>query len=627
MKHTIARKIGLAFGGALALTVIVMTSIGAYNVRKQAIDTFNTESETRIRQVDDTLATTFQEVEQNLSFLADSPQLRSANQSLTEYMTHGGMMTPDKNGPTEQSIFDLMKRFGDSHPGLRYIDIGTRWGGYVQWPIEDMGSKPYDPRVRPWYELALTDPEHTVRPAPYTSAVGGGDPIIPFSRVIKDDQGGVLGVLENDLSLEGFAALTRGVHFEKSGYMMVTDATGKVLIDPHDKSHSFKPLDSLGEGYKALAAVADGPASVAIDGLSYQSVVYTSPKNKWRYIALVPKSEVMASANRLTALLIAAGAIVFGIALAIAIALGRTVTLPLRALVTSMKEIGSGEGDLTKRLPVRSTDEIGDLAEHFNAFVGMLQKLMKQISVSSVQVKLVSNEINEDNASLATRTEQQAATIQETAASMAELAGTVARNADSARKASDVATQAVKIAERGDEAVASVASTMTQISEQSTRMEDIIGIIESIAFQTNILALNAAVEAARAGESGRGFAVVAGEVRNLASRSSESAKQIKQLLEESGASVRVGSTLTKAAGTTISELARAVAEVASITEQISIASSEQRQGIEQVNLAVSQLDETTQHNAVMVEQISATSQSLATEGNTLNTSIGYFRLE
>lgn len=626
LTHSIAFKFSAASGAALVVTVLLLTSVGALNVRHRAVDEFEQSSHARIVQADESLDVSFKEVEQNLTYLTQTAQLRAADQSVTDYLNHGGQMAPDKNGEVEKTIFALLKQFGDTHPNMRYLDIGTHWGGYVQWPIESLNGEHYDPRVRPWYQLAVTAPDRVVRPAPYLSAAGSGGAIISFARVVKDSSDEILGVLEGDISLDDFARLTSGIQFGKTGYLLVTDSSGKILIDPREKSHEFKELKGLGGGYAQLSNGSDGLVRIQMDGVDYRSLIYTSRKNGWKYYALVPESEMMAAANRLTWTLIAIGLLVLVIAVLIMIALGRRMTDPIRNLATSMHEIASGDGDMTRRLPQLSNDEVGHLAKQFNAFVEKLHGVLLNVMASSRHLELAASEVSAGNLDLSSRTEQQAASIQQTAASMEELAGTVRGTADQAMTANAVAAGAVDAARRGNEAVAGAAKTMNTAVEQSGRIVGIVGMIEGIAFQTNILALNAAVESARAGESGRGFAVVAAEVRNLAQRSTSAAKEIKALLDASVGNVEAGAEQVNLAGRTIAELTDAVSNLATMTREIADSAREQSHAIGEVNQAVSQMDQSTQQNAALVEEIAATSESLNTQGKELNATVGFFKL-
>ncbi len=235
---------------------------------------------------------------------------------------------------------------------------------------------------------------------------------------MKDSKGEILGVLGGDISLADFARLTSGIKFGETGYLLVADNNGKILIDPKAKEHEFKDLKSLGGGYAQLAASSDRLTTVQMDGVSYESFVYTSPKNGWKYFALVPRPEMMAAANKLTLTLIATGLLVLVAGLGMTILLGRKMTGPIRSLASSMHEIAAGDGDLTRRLPLDSEDEVGLLARQFNAFVAKLHGVMQKVVSSSGHLELAVGEVSSGSLDLSSLTEQQAASLQQTAASM-----------------------------------------------------------------------------------------------------------------------------------------------------------------------------------------------------------------
>jgi methyl-accepting chemotaxis protein len=275
---------------------------------------------------------------------------------------------------------------------------------------------------------------------------------------------------------------------------------------------------------------------------------------------------------------------------------------------------------------VAGNDEIAQLMqalEHMNAG---LKRIVGEVRASSEAIGSGIGQIAGGNADLSQRTEEQASNLEETAASMEELTSTVKHNAENARQANQLAAGASEVALRGGEVVGQVVGTMSSINESSKKIVDIIGVIDGIAFQTNILALNAAVEAARAGEQGRGFAVVASEVRNLAQRSAAAAKEIKQLIGDSVDKVGAGTKLVDEAGKTMQEIVGSVKRVTDIMSEITAASQEQSAGIEQVNQAIAQMDEVTQQNAALVEEAAAAAESMQEQAQNLETAVAVFRL-
>ncbi|MDR0245066.1 MAG: methyl-accepting chemotaxis protein [Burkholderia sp.] len=283
------------------------------------------------------------------------------------------------------------------------------------------------------------------------------------------------------------------------------------------------------------------------------------------------------------------------------------------------------QGDLTQPVPVRAGDRTSMMAA-MHDMQARLQATIGGIRQSAESIASASRQISAGNDDLSQRTEEQAASLEETAASMEQLTATVKQNADNARQASGLANNASDIARTGSDVVNRVIGTMGEIDDSSRKIADIIGVIEGIAFQTNILALNAAVEAARAGEQGRGFAVVAGEVRSLAQRSATAAKEIRELIVDSVERVRNGSTLVGQAGTTMGEILQAVARVTDIMGEIAAASEEQASGITQVGRAVTQMDQVTQQNAALVEEAAAAAASLQEQAARLRDAVGAFRV-
>jgi methyl-accepting chemotaxis protein len=302
----------------------------------------------------------------------------------------------------------------------------------------------------------------------------------------------------------------------------------------------------------------------------------------------------------------------------------RSVKQPIDRAIRIAERIA--EGDLSSTVEVTSRDEIGRLLMAIGAMQDRLRALVGEIRQSAESIQMASAEVATGNQDLSQRTEMAASNLQQTASSMEQLTGTVKHSADAASQANQLASSASAVASRGGQVVSQVVSTMTEINTSSKKIADIIGVIDGIAFQTNILALNAAVEAARAGEQGRGFAVVAGEVRSLAQRSAEAAKEIKALIGTSVDKVETGSRLVQDAGTTMNEIVASVQRVTDIIGEITAASSEQSSGIGQVNTAVAQLDQMTQQNAALVEESAAAAESLKEQAQKLAGMVTTFKL-
>ena len=323
--------------------------------------------------------------------------------------------------------------------------------------------------------------------------------------------------------------------------------------------------------------------------------------------------------------------IVIGVLVAVAallvlafVVIMRRIGPPLAAAASACAEIA--DGDLRRTIAVERRDEIGDLLSSLSAMSAKLREVVGDVRLRTHSINTSATEISSGNTDLSQRTEQQAANLEETASSMEEMTSTVKQNSDNARQANQLANAAREQAEKGGQVVSGAVRAMGEISTASKKIADIIGVVDEIAFQTNLLALNAAVEAARAGEQGRGFAVVATEVRNLAQRSAQAAKEIKDLISDSVEKVSAGSKLVDQTGTTLSELVIAVKKVSDIVSEIAAASLEQSEGIDQVNKAVMHMDEMTQQNAALVEEAAASAKALEDQADAMAQAVAFFRL-
>ena len=323
--------------------------------------------------------------------------------------------------------------------------------------------------------------------------------------------------------------------------------------------------------------------------------------------------------------LVGGGMLAVALSVALSLLLARMVLLPLRAILAATEDLRCGEGDLTYRLPSLSA-EFGEIAASLNGFIKKLHDIIDEVRNGTQGIASSSQQIASGNQDLSSRTEQQASSLEETASSMEELTSTVKQNADHARQAMEMSINAANVAVKGSTVVAEVVTTMGAIDDSAKKIADIIGVIDGIAFQTNILALNAAVEAARAGEQGRGFAVVATEVRNLAHRSATAAREIKSLIGDSVEKVAAGSRLVAIAGDTMEQIVGDVRSVSELMTAISGAIAEQEAGISQINQAVTEMDDVTQQNAALVEEAAAASQSMQSQAAQLAELVAVFKV-
>ena len=488
-------------------------------------------------------------------------------------------------------------------------------------------SEGYDPTQRPWYQQAAAS-DKVVLTEPYIDD-STKKPVITFAKAVKEG-GKTQAVLASDVYMDGVVATLKRIKPTPSGFALLVSADGRVMAHPNS-ALLLKPASELSAALStANLKVMSAPGGDWLEGRAGDQALLLRGApvagTDWMLVVASDAGEALAPLKSL--LLKAVGVTVVMVALAGAL-MGGMVSRMLGGLQRTreaMDEVGAGGGDLTRRLPVEGEDEVAQIAKAFNTFAEKLQGIMRDVNASTGSIGTASSEIAMGAQDLSQRTEQTASNLQQASSAMDNLTAAVRQTADSATTANQLAASAAEAAAKGGSVVGQVVSTMQDINASSRRISDIIGVIDGIAFQTNILALNAAVEAARAGEQGRGFAVVAGEVRSLAQRSAEAAREIKGLIGASVERVEAGSSLVQEAGTAMYEIVAGVRRVTDIIGEISAAAREQSEGIGSVNGTMAQLDQATQQNAALVEQSAAAAESLKDQAQRLAGIIAVFQV-
>ncbi|EOW6845474.1 methyl-accepting chemotaxis protein [Cronobacter sakazakii] len=481
----------------------------------------------------------------------------------------------------------------------------------------------YDPTIRPWYQQAVKADAPVVT-APYVDA-GTGKLVVTFAVPVKQN-GVIAAVVAGDLSMESVIANVRSIHpTENSSGLLVND--DGTLIAAKDPALTSKPFDKAVSGVAfSELKTSDTALEGDIGGAQKALLATRVPGTQWYLVVALDASD---ATSGMRALLSTSAISVLVLLLITGALMHFLVTRLLKRLLMirdALVAISSGTNDLSQRLPEDGRDEVAQIAHAFNAFCDKLAGVMGQLRDASASVKVAANEIAAGNQDLSGRTEQAASSLRETASAVEQITASVANSTDAAAQANSQAQSATDAASRGGEVVSKAISTMQLIESASAKIGDITSVIDGIAFQTNILALNASVEAARAGEQGRGFAVVAGEVRNLASRSAQAAKEIKSLIDSTTQSVATGSRYVRLAGESMEEIVSSIGNVSGIMREITVATSEQMKGIQEINHAVLQLDQMVQQNAELVVQSAAAAGALQGQAGELAQTAGHFRI-
>ncbi len=562
---------------------------------------------------------TMETIEQNLVAIASANTLAIdkwvAAKALAVSTTAGEVEHGDPQG--------FVKHMGAAD-GFPITTAG--WTDKTYFSTSATTPKDYDPTARPWYKEAVAAGKLIVT-KPYGDS-STGVPYVSFAAPMIRN-GETTGALSGAVPLEGVREIVAAVHPTPSSLAFVVSRDGQVIAHP-DAKLILKPVTDVSAALTsdALASLANAtaPMEVALGGAPKLLKAQAVDGTNWYLVIALDKAEATAGLAHVLQTLGVALVLLTLAAVGAAAFLTSQSFRGLSRVRDAMATIASGSGDLSHRLPETGGDEVAQISASFNAFVDKIGTVLQEIRAGVENMKVATGEIEMGNRDLSQRTETSATNLQSTSAALTQLTASVKQSAEAAVQAARLAASASQAAARGGEVVTSAVSTMDEIGQSSSRISEIIGVIDGIAFQTNILALNAAVEAARAGENGRGFAVVAGEVRTLAQRSATAAREIKDLIQSSAASVATGTERVQAAGAAMHEIVDSIERVNRIIAEIDGAMNEQSAGISQIDQSVAEMDHATQQNAALVEQSTAASATLNEQAHGLARIVGLFKL-
>ncbi|MCD9571983.1 methyl-accepting chemotaxis protein [Pseudomonas protegens] len=645
----IKQKLTWAFAVIASLPVVLVATLVVINLRSEAENTFVDGSGREIRQVANAMQLFFEGISQNIDYLAAQPLITQAGDNLKTWMSADAAKAPE--GEQDKRIFELFAAMAASHPAYSYVSYGVSNGGYVSWPA-DLKLANYDPRVRPWYKTAQANPGKTLRTEAYYWASDDAV-LVSTVRSLANQLGPQGGVVAVDVSLKQLTEIVKQIKLGESGYLMLMENNGTVLVDPKQPEHNFKALGSLGEGYAQLAKAGKGLVQVELGGEHYMANVWPSEQLGWTFIGLIKQNEVMGAATQLTWIIAGIAAILAVLFAVLGASFASLIVRPIRGVASGLEGIAQGEGDLTRSLNIRGSDETAQLANWFNQFLAAIRNLIQSIGQAAQKILATSHSSTQVSSDMAEAAGRQREAVDMVSTAFHEMVATANEVARSCSQAAESADSGQRQAREGqqqiDDAVHSVdrlsqeieqsAQSMQQLERDSTDIQSILGTIRSIAEQTNLLALNAAIEAARAGEQGRGFAVVADEVRALAKRTADSTAEIDGLLgnlakrtsavtQQMHASLEVSQQSVNRIGmarNSFGQIRESVDVIRDMNTQIATAAEEQHQVAEDINRHISQIHGDAQLVAELANSARLDSQSLAGLSNELDALVRRFK--
>lgn len=608
----------------LIAVVPVVIAIGVL-INKSALEGYEAKVVQQVNNIEQMLAVFYDDLDRNIDMFANHHLVKSSDTSLTDYLNYDGStkMTPSKNGGIEQKIYEEFDNYAKTHPGTLYVYMGTNDGGYIQWP-ETKTYQNYDPRKRPWFTRAVSQSGKIIRTDPYTSS-DSDTLIVSNARTFRDANGKNYGVMAIDVSSDKLVDIMNGIQIGNTGYAMMLHKTGLILADPKKKENNLKKVDEIGqENMEKVLEKDRNRFETEIDGKVYRVDSFKSPNTDWIFAILIEKDELTETATAMRSIVMLITIVVLVVIGILTYFLSGRFVKPINLMVTSLKDIAEGEGDLTMRLPADRGDEIGEMARWFNTFVEKLQNVIagiaadsRELDGSSSSLLVISGQVSAGADSMSEKSNGVASAAEEMSANMTSIASAVEESStnigmvsaaaeEMTATISEIAGNMEETRATSGEAVERTSKTVEKIDDlnrSAQQIGNVVDTITEISEQTNLLALNATIEAARAGEAGKGFAVVANEIKELAKQTADATLVIKDNVEDIQAATRETVSEINEVATGITGVNEKIDAVTTTVEEQSAATREISTNVSQAALGIQEITENLAQSSTVSQEI------------------------